>query len=92
MRNESRYLAAAALEQLEEGDRLTAILLALEALPDETDDRPVVPQAEFALGMAVNAYLTESDSPVATGAFQPDGDPRDFLTDEQGSNSAFWTI
>ena len=43
-----------------------------------------MPQAEYALGMAVNAYLTESDSPVATGAFQPDGDPREFLTDEQG--------
>lgn len=84
LRNESRYLAAAALEQLDDGDRLTAILLALEALPDETDARPVVPQAEFALGMAVNAYLTESDGPVATGAFQPDGDPRDFLADEHG--------
>lgn len=84
LRNESRYLAAAALEQLEDGDRLTAILLALEALPDEKDHRPVVPQAEYALGMAVNAYLTESDSPVATGAFEPDGDPREFLTDEHG--------
>lgn len=84
LRNESRYLAAAAQEQLEDGDRITAILLALEALPDETDNRPVVPQAEYALGLAVNAYLTESDSPVVTGAFKPDGDPREFLTDEQG--------
>ena len=84
LRNQSRYLAAAALEQLDDGDRITAIQLALEALPDETNDRPVVPQAEYALGTAVNAYLTESDSPVATGAFQPDGDPREFLTDEQG--------
>lgn len=84
LRNESRYLAAAAQEQLEDGDRITAILLALEALPNETDNRPVVPQAEYALGLAVNAYLTEGNSPVATGAFQPDGEPRSFLTDDQG--------
>lgn len=84
LRNESRYLAAAAQEQLDNGDRLTAILLALEALPNETDNRPVVPQAEYALGLAVNAYLTESDSPVVTGAFEPDGDPREFQADEQG--------
>ena len=46
LRNESRYLAAAAAEQLEGGDRITAILLALAALPDENNDRPVVTQAE----------------------------------------------
>lgn len=85
LRNESRYLAAAASEQLEAGDRITSILLALEALPGEGDDRPVVTQAEYALGQAVNAYVTDSDSPVATGAFAPDGDPREFLTDDSGA-------
>lgn len=84
LRNESRYLAAAAAEQLEGGDRITAILLALAALPDENNDRPVVTQAEYALGQAVNAYLTDSDSPVATGAFAPDGEPVDFQADEYG--------
>ena len=65
-------------------DRITAILLALAALPDENNDRPVVTQAEYALGQAVNAYLTDSDSPVATGAFAPDGEPVDFQADEYG--------
>ena len=48
---QSMYLADTSSRLLEEGDRTNAILVALEALPKDIDqpDRPVVPQAEYAL-------------------------------------------
>lgn len=56
--SQSKYLSSESLALLEEGDRITAMLLALEALPkDGDDDRPVIPQAEYALSQAVNAYV-----------------------------------
>ena len=56
--SQSKYLSSESLALLEEGDRITAMLLALEALPkDAEDDRPVIPQAEYALSQAVNAYV-----------------------------------
>ncbi len=62
--SQSKYLSSESLALLEEGDRITAMLLALEALPkDADDDRPVIPQAEYALSQAVNAYINpESNS------------------------------
>lgn len=84
LRNQSRYLAAESLDRLEEGDRITAILLALEALPEEGDDRPLVPEAEYALGCGVQAYATEASDLVAVGALTPDGRPREIMTSEHG--------
>ncbi len=56
--NQSKYLSNESLTLLSEGDRVTAMLLALEALPqDADDDRPVIPQAEYALSQAVGAYV-----------------------------------
>lgn len=56
--SQSKYLSSESLALLEEGDRITAMLLALEALPqDDDDDRPVIPQAEYALSQAVSAYV-----------------------------------
>ena len=56
LRNQSQYLASESLKLLEEGDRLSAIALAMEALPSETNERPLVSRAEYALGCAVRAY------------------------------------
>ncbi len=60
---QSMYLADTSLRLLEEGDRTNAILVALEALPQDLShpDRPVVPQAEYALSRALNAYAIGSD-------------------------------
>ncbi len=56
--NQSKYLSNEALTLFEEGDRVSAMLLALEALPkDSNDDRPVIPQAEYALSQALGAYV-----------------------------------
>ena len=69
LRNQSDFFATESLNLLEEGDRLSAISLAIAALPSETQERPLVSRAEFALGTAVNAYTVPGNiSWNATGA------------------------
>ena len=53
--NESRTIASASLEALKEGQRLSAISLALSALPSDTD-RPITAEAQYALAKASLAY------------------------------------
>lgn len=57
-RNQSKYLADTALQLLEEGDRRTAVLVALEALPSRENNRPYVAEAEYALSRALRCYDT----------------------------------
>ena len=56
--NQSRYLAKTATDLLAQGDRETALLVALEALPKGSDDnsRPYVAQARIALENALYTY------------------------------------
>ena len=62
LRNQSRYLSNESKNMLENEQRITALLLALEALPkDKDDDRPIIPEAVNALSKAVLAY--ESNTP-----------------------------
>lgn len=84
LRNQSEYLAAESLSALEEGDRLLAIHLALAALPSEGEDRPVLPQAEYALSQAVGAYQTEEEI-TATGSFSVEGTVKDYILNEDGT-------
>ena len=56
LRNQSVYLASESERLLSEGDRLSAIALAVEALPSEEGERPLVSRAEYALAKSVNAY------------------------------------
>lgn len=53
-----RYLAQVSADLLDEGDRVKAVQVALEALPDsETDEsKPLVPEAEAAFADALNVY------------------------------------
>lgn len=63
LQNQSQYLSAESVSLLENGDRVNAMLLALEALPkDEDDKRPVIPEAEYALSQAVNAYVSPNEN------------------------------
>ena len=63
LQNQSQYLAAESVALLENGDRMSAMLLALEALPkDDKDERPVLPEAEYALAQAVNAYVSANEN------------------------------
>ena len=58
LRNQSVYLAAESQNARRNGDRSTAALLAMAALPQSPDDdRPVTPEAELALSQAVDAYI-----------------------------------
>lgn len=56
LENQSEYLASESLSLLESGDRFSAMLLALEALPSAGSERPLVSKAEFALSQAAYAY------------------------------------
>lgn len=56
-KQESRYLVELSLQALEDGDRIKAVELALQALPDTQDkNRPVITQAEYALSQALYLY------------------------------------
>ena len=56
--NESRFLTEQAHRRLEENDPLGAVELALQALPSEWQDRPVLPGAEYVLSQALGVYRT----------------------------------
>lgn len=62
--NQSRYLADASLRLGEEGDRLQALQLALEALPEPDSPRPYLARAEYALSQAVGAWSAEQQPQV----------------------------
>lgn len=84
LRNQSEYLAAAATERMDAGDRLTAIALALEALPSDDNKRPYVPKAERALSAAIPSYQAE-DRVTAQGAFAVDGLVEQFRVSDDGT-------
>ena len=54
--NQSKYLAQTSLELFRYGDRQSAVLVALEALPSEGNDRPYVASAQYALSEALRSY------------------------------------
>lgn len=54
--NQSKYLAETSAKVLETGDRKTAALIAMEALATETNDRPFVANAQYALTNTLNCY------------------------------------
>ncbi len=58
--NQSRFYAEKSLSLLNECDRRAAVLVALEALPSDDDERPFVPEAEYALSEALYAYDDQS--------------------------------
>ena len=65
LENQSKYLANASLDLLEKEQRITALQLALEALPkDEKDERPVTTEAIRALSKASLAYVSEKNTNV----------------------------
>lgn len=70
LRNQSRFLATAAEERLEKGDRLTAIALLQEALPNEENPRPYVADAEYMLTEALGLYANRNEM-AAQGALIP---------------------
>ena len=76
---QSRFLADQARQQRATGDAGTAVLLALEALPDAAagTDRPYVPEAELQLDGAWRdlreRLVLGHEAAVSSAAFSPDG-------------------
>ena len=94
-RQESRALAALAQQESERGDHMTAILLALEALPDPAKDRdrPVTAEAEAALRQAwlrnrEVLTLVGHEDEVTAVSFGPDG--KRVLTASRDGTARVW--
>ncbi|MBP5151469.1 MAG: toll/interleukin-1 receptor domain-containing protein [Lachnospiraceae bacterium] len=56
--NQSRFFAEESLTLLKAGEREDAALVAMAGLPSVGNDRPYVPEAEYALSEALHAYDT----------------------------------
>lgn len=89
LRNQSAYLASESTELLFSGDRLGAVQLALAALPSEGKERPITPEAEYALASALGVYMTPglSDS-LAVWKYGSGYKIQKFLVDEDNMRVA----
>jgi WD40 repeat protein len=92
---QSRFLADRANQSTGDGDAATAMLLALEALPDTQSNkqRPPVPQAEATLFKAYHTLresvaLKEHTGPLWSASFAPDG--RRLVTVSADSTGRVW--
>lgn len=85
LENQSDYLASVSQERMDGGDRLTALALALEALPNEENNRPYVANAELALSNALAAYRPNTDI-RAVGALDAGSLVKDFRVTEDGKH------
>lgn len=56
--NESKELASSSVKAMNQHDRKAALEYALNALPSEDNDRPVIDEAQYAAASASYAYLT----------------------------------
>lgn len=98
--NQSKYLADTAISLLETGDRVTAGLIALEALPSKDNDRPYVANAQYALGETLNIYkngnelekdgLLKHDFPVKNILYSQDGTK--LASVDNGENVYVWDV
>lgn len=96
--NQSKYLADTALSLLEDGDRRTSALVALEALPSDENERPYVADAQYTLSRALYCYDTGNtigmdrnlchDLPVKS--FHFNGDGTKIISVDQGETVYVW--
>lgn len=81
--NHSEYLASESRSLLTGGDRLSAIMLALHALPQNDNDRPVVPSAINALSQSTYAYVSPGNEKISLDyLITPGGKVSDFRMDD----------
>lgn len=59
--NQSQFLASASLQANDDGDRMLAMALAMEALPEYPGERPYVARAERVLSEELCAYNAEAE-------------------------------
>ena len=65
LKEQSHSLALQSEEALQKGDRIKAIEYALEALPTEEQERPVVSDAVYALSEAIDLYNTPEEETIS---------------------------
>ena len=87
--NQSEYLGKQAKNFYDDGDRLRALLLALEALPSEDNERPLTSNAKEHLAMALRAYRPhdvgdEKDNLTDVAEFAAQGDIETIYTTDDG--------
>ena len=97
-KNQSRFYAEKSLTLLEQGKREIAALIAMEGLPDESGDRPYVPECEYALSRALHVYdngnqldydrLLSHDQPVSD--MKLNFDRKYLLSRDSGDNVYLW--
>lgn len=63
---QSLYLSQESARHLENGDNLQAVMTALEGLPYEDENRPLVTESEYALTNALHAYKTSGHYSLKT--------------------------
>ena len=98
LKNQSRYLSAEASERYLAGDRLTAISLALSALPTGENSRPYVPRAELTLTDALGIYdpyrgVTASgiiECGVLVNTFAVSADGKNLYALDRNGRITFW--
>lgn len=84
--NQSEYLASESHNLMAGGDRLSAVLLSLEALPKEEGERPIVPSAINALSQATYAYAVPGNTKINLDyMITPGGRIDDFHADSSDS-------
>lgn len=89
--NESMLLAEQAEKQLRNNNPIEAMVLARAALPSPTQDRPVVTEAEYALGKALGIYISPSAAEgTVTAVGQIDTSDSKFFLDDTGSYLFTW--
>src|SRR5262249_11483859 len=93
--SQSRYLANAALQQVEDENPEVGVLLALEALPKPGGERPYVAEAEAALRASLSALAPSKVADVAerslyvnSAAFSPNG--KRFVTVASEHTARIW--
>ena len=98
--NQSRFFAQESMSLLRSGNREDAILVAMEGLPSEGNDRPYVPDAEYALSRAVYAYdcgrgMTYDrilQHKLAVRDIQATEDRQKIVTTDNGSRVYVWNV
>lgn len=98
--NESKVLAATSQQVLEGGDRKTAALIALEALPTEGNERPFVADAMYALSDALGTYSIGWDlkmdkvllHDVAVDEFSVNSDLSRVISYDQNESVYYWDV
>lgn len=83
LKNQSLFLANESGQLLTDGDRLTAMALALEALPEYEGERTYVAEAELALAEALGAYDSEG-TVAAVGAMDCGAMVQNFVVSDDG--------